>query len=418
MDGHDLKDGRKLYDLELLAELQHHGAATCLIDFTSRFLVALWFACQKTRTDGMVFIVNTNNPHTFRSLEEADLECGIEDVLNFKTRKDKKEQKGSTGETLHPQYWHWSPHGINRRILKQDGLFIFGKEEIGENDLERSILISKAHKSKILEELRVLGITEESLFKDMPGFAALHDHNKPIKEESKSAEVYFRQGNDAFQRGNYKAAIENYNKVVPLKPDYAEGYLLRGLAKANSKRYPDAIADFEKAIKRKGDYADAWRGLGTVKLVLGQAGTMISASGRDALKTAANLKLYEEAIDAYEHAVRFKPEAENYCDLGNAKFLLGEYEAAKGETAKENVDKAKSLWSEAVKDLNKATSIDENCPLAHFVRAQAKLKLGNKEGAREDYAREQELAEKRGESETVETIREILSAINNQAPNK
>ena len=35
------------FDLELLAELQHHGAATCLIDFTKDLLIALWFACQE-----------------------------------------------------------------------------------------------------------------------------------------------------------------------------------------------------------------------------------------------------------------------------------------------------------------------------------------------------------------------------------
>ena len=33
--GHDHKDGRYLSDLELLAELQHFGAATCLIDFNA-----------------------------------------------------------------------------------------------------------------------------------------------------------------------------------------------------------------------------------------------------------------------------------------------------------------------------------------------------------------------------------------------
>ena len=35
-----------LTNLQLLAELQHHGAATCLIDFTSNALIALWFACR------------------------------------------------------------------------------------------------------------------------------------------------------------------------------------------------------------------------------------------------------------------------------------------------------------------------------------------------------------------------------------
>ena len=37
----------ELCDLELLADLQHHGVATCLIDFTQTPLTALWFACWK-----------------------------------------------------------------------------------------------------------------------------------------------------------------------------------------------------------------------------------------------------------------------------------------------------------------------------------------------------------------------------------
>ena len=46
--GHDHKDGRYLSDLELLAELQHFGAATCLIDFTRSAQIALWSACQQS----------------------------------------------------------------------------------------------------------------------------------------------------------------------------------------------------------------------------------------------------------------------------------------------------------------------------------------------------------------------------------
>ena len=47
-----------------MAALQHNGAATCLIDFTTNFHVALWFACATTKTaktaetNGRVFIVN------------------------------------------------------------------------------------------------------------------------------------------------------------------------------------------------------------------------------------------------------------------------------------------------------------------------------------------------------------------------
>ena len=41
------RNGRELWDLELLARLQHYGAATCLLDMTSNFNIALWFACQQ-----------------------------------------------------------------------------------------------------------------------------------------------------------------------------------------------------------------------------------------------------------------------------------------------------------------------------------------------------------------------------------
>ena len=41
LQGFRHQQDRELSDLELLAELQHYGAATCLIDFTANALVAL-----------------------------------------------------------------------------------------------------------------------------------------------------------------------------------------------------------------------------------------------------------------------------------------------------------------------------------------------------------------------------------------
>ncbi len=42
----DTVDGVRFTDLEVLAQLQHLGAATSLIDFSRSPLVALWFACE------------------------------------------------------------------------------------------------------------------------------------------------------------------------------------------------------------------------------------------------------------------------------------------------------------------------------------------------------------------------------------
>lgn len=44
--GYGYENGRKLTDFEFLAKLQHHGAATRLIDVSRNMLVPLWFACR------------------------------------------------------------------------------------------------------------------------------------------------------------------------------------------------------------------------------------------------------------------------------------------------------------------------------------------------------------------------------------
>ncbi len=46
--GFGVENGREVSDLQLLAKLQHFGAATGLLDFTWNPLAALWFACQRT----------------------------------------------------------------------------------------------------------------------------------------------------------------------------------------------------------------------------------------------------------------------------------------------------------------------------------------------------------------------------------
>ena len=102
--------GRSLTDLELLAELQHYGAATCLIDFTTSALIALWFACQEEeRKIGKVIALATDSIDRFSSIRYEDLNRPISEFLN------------------QGKLWKWEPSGLNSRIVAQQSVFVFGE---------------------------------------------------------------------------------------------------------------------------------------------------------------------------------------------------------------------------------------------------------------------------------------------------
>ena len=59
-------------DLEILADIQHNGGATCLVDFSKNLLTALWFACSNEKDDkkdGFLFCYNIIEDIKKHSLE-------------------------------------------------------------------------------------------------------------------------------------------------------------------------------------------------------------------------------------------------------------------------------------------------------------------------------------------------------------
>ncbi len=78
----------------MLAELQHHGAATSLIDFTKSALIALWFACQDKKTNGKVFCLDIGSFGGFLEVsEKEEKEKLLEDILKLEYRALKQNQK-------------------------------------------------------------------------------------------------------------------------------------------------------------------------------------------------------------------------------------------------------------------------------------------------------------------------------------
>ena len=238
--GHDEKNGRRLHDLELLAELQHFGAATCLMDFSRNPLVALWFACQQNskgeQKNGKVFPARVDDPSRFKKVTH-DL---IHKKIDYFFQMD---QQGK-----YPLY-QWVPKLQNNRIIAQRSVFIFGGSKI---ELDFECVIKLENKQEILKNLdESFGISEASMFPDFDGFARQHARDKP--RSASSPEDYLQRGLDAHQRGNRDDAILYYSNVIKLIPTdslfTSSAYYYRGVAYRDQGKLDKAIADYTKSIE-------------------------------------------------------------------------------------------------------------------------------------------------------------------------
>ncbi len=161
--GFGFQDRQKLSDMELLAKLQHSGAATCLIDFTINPLAALWFACSElNKAAGKVVAICIDEEEKFVKPDYDEI------------------QTTKIGEFLDTDKLHiWRPRDMNERIIAQQSVFMFGKQKIEKNTC-KEVIINTKHKDPILRELEKLGITGENLFRDFPAYALSNAHDKPI----------------------------------------------------------------------------------------------------------------------------------------------------------------------------------------------------------------------------------------------
>ena len=258
--GADIKDDRKLFDLEILAELQHFRASTFLIDFTYSAQVALWFACQerfkdphnsKELSDGKVSVVFVN----LDRIKKVTPELLEQDISVFF-------ETGADGRI--PLYW-WEPGEINSRIPPQHSVFLFGLDRIIEPDDER--IISAEVKRTILDSIEGFSMTTETtLFPDFDGFIQQRTQDRPYIPEG--YERIRAAGYRAYQREEYEKAVSYFDEIIDLNSTDADVYYWRGMSKFHLDQPKEAIDDFDKAIKLKNNdmnYYDA-RGMAWAKL--------------------------------------------------------------------------------------------------------------------------------------------------------
>ena len=254
-------DRRELGDLELLTELQHYGAATCLLDMTSNFSIALWFACQKAggqgqhgkEKDGKVFIAPYTpiNKHIdFFKVRSDELGEKIDYFLNPGRERKNKENEGEEKKSFaqicqeitgnkerKARFWFWKPKPSMRRMLSQSSRFIFSSYDIsnfGPYDITKKkdgiyyeIVVKADHKEGLLSELKQkYGLKPQDIFSDIPGLASVNARSTPHR--FKQYKDYLLAGKKRLQEEDFENAFKNFDRANRLQPEDPEILFMLG----------------------------------------------------------------------------------------------------------------------------------------------------------------------------------------------
>ena len=224
----------KIGDFELLATLQHHGDKTNLIDFTTDYLVALFFACEKEseKPGRVILLPKQSDDYTVKE----------------------------------------APKTI-QRAEKQKSVFVQAQNEVVKLDLDKVVSIPAELKSPMLDYLqRYHDIKNKTFFNDLQGFLK-------FMELHRSTYIAFFEGVTCHERGDsaktedekqkwYDDAITHYNEAVKLKTNFAEAYITRGVVYYKKGDFDTAIEDFNAAIYSDPEFADAYYSRGVAWLHL------------------------------------------------------------------------------------------------------------------------------------------------------
>ena len=218
----------KMNDLEILAELQHYGGKTNLIDFTTDYLVALFFTC-----DG-----NPNEPGRVILLR----------------------QQSEVYKVVRP------PRTVPR-VGVQKSLFV--QSANGVVAPTAVVCIPADLKGDMLDYLRKHhDISTKTIYNDLLGFI----EKRSIHE---SAYTAFYKGLTCQDRANstkdlvekqreYDKAVVHYTEAIDLNPELAEAYSNRGTVYTDKGEVDKAIEDYTIAIDLNPEGAKAYNNRGTV----------------------------------------------------------------------------------------------------------------------------------------------------------
>ena len=335
---------------EILAELQHFGGTTNLIDFTTDYLIALLYACDgHYEKDGRVILAK----------KESEVEEGSEDYYEVKL----------------------PPRTISRAEF-QRSVFVEARQGFIDCSQYKYVTIRADLKENMLKYLeKHHSISVKTVYNDLHGFiersapAAVLD-GLDCQDKANAAKDW----ND--QKKLYEKSIEHYTEAIRINPQWILAYYNRGRvyilkrqaarrASENNKCKLDedselqqAINDFNKVIDlpTSNPYSKTYRpdahcSLGMVYYLSGEFG---------------------QAIEYYNAAIRLRwnfPRA--YCNRGEAWLHLKEWDKAEADLTYA-ADKGEDIANSFRQDYKSVSDFEKKnrCRMPEEIREMLEKKKG------------------------------------------
>jgi tetratricopeptide (TPR) repeat protein len=212
-------------ELEILTELQHYGGITNLIDFTTDYLVAIFFTCAgDPREEGRVIVLQKT-----------------EQIEKMMIR----------------------PRNPQHRVIVQKSVFLHpptGLIDVTEDDMVKIPATLKEAFRKYLEKYH--HISAETIYNDIHGFIRYQEvYQNVYLQYYAGLTLHFRAFNteslEERQRESEKA-IRHYSEAINLKPDFDEAYYNRGECWLYLKEWSKATRDLTIAQDMGIDIASAF----------------------------------------------------------------------------------------------------------------------------------------------------------------
>lgn len=337
---------KKTDEFEILTEIQHFGGKTNLIDFTTDYCIALFFASESFPfKDGRVIL--------------QDKTGAIKDWIRESQDPDRLS-----------------------RVRMQKSVFVQPPDGFIEPNME--IVIPQSLKQPLLDYLKKeFDISIENIYPDLHGFVSSQDNRWSARANFAKGITYKEQadeaGNPKEKNGKHQQAIKSFTEAINLMPQFAEAYSTRSLISRIEGDFDNAVVDITKAIELNPMSALAYIHRGSIYRTKGELNKAIhdftkaiALDPGDAIAYSARGNVYFSAkdfdsaiIDFNKSIIMGMKSPEVHSTLGTAYHHKGDFE-------------------NAIVNFNEAIRLKLDYPLAYMGRGSVYLSKGEIKLAIED----------------------------------